>query len=213
MHMATQEISPPFTDRAKKVLDFADQERERLGSTQIIPEHFLLGIIREGDGLAMRILTNLGVDLDNLNSTLELTIPKLTEGVDDMILVQRTRTVMRLTVEETKNFGHRWTGTEHLLLGIVAEGQSENEDNKSVVVTTLAHSGVDLEKIRLETARILLGHGLFPLAEKRRPVTEVLERWKDFLFNPKTTDEFRDRQVEMLKEMLKKASNEQQASS
>ena len=113
-----------FTDRARKVVSHARQEAERLGCDFIGTEHILLGIVKEGSGVAANALENLGVDLEKLRLEVERNIiPPVGSGTtaSSLPFTPKAKKVLQLAVEEAKNLGHNYIGTEHLLLGVLRE--------------------------------------------------------------------------------------------
>ncbi|CCF84664.1 Clp protease N-terminal domain-containing protein [Nitrolancea hollandica] len=114
-----------FTERAREVLRYAQEEAQRLNHTYIGPEHLLLGLVREGDGVAARVLSNMGVDLRKVRAAVASIIgPRDSAAVHELGLTPRAKQVIELAVDEARRLNHRYIGTEHLLLGLLAEGQS-----------------------------------------------------------------------------------------
>ena len=138
-----------FTEKAQKVLFLAQEEARRLGQDYVGTEHLLLGLIREGSGIAAKTLQNMGVDLATVQGEVEKVI-----GRNDIPLVgeigitPRAKKVLELTAEEARLLGHNYIGTEHLLLGLVREGEG-------VAAQVLSRLGVDLEKVRLQVMQLL----------------------------------------------------------
>lgn len=115
-----------YTERAKRVLMFAQDEARRLNHSYIGTEHLLLGLVREGEGPAARVLSGLGmgVDLTKVRSAVEVTIGRgERELAGDISLTPHARKSIELAAEEARRLGHNYIGTEHLLLGLVAEGE------------------------------------------------------------------------------------------
>jgi ATP-dependent Clp protease ATP-binding subunit ClpC len=138
-----------FTERARRVLTLAQEEAQRFNHNYIGTEHLLLGLVREGDGVAAKVLNNLGVELSKVRSAVEFIIgrgEKATSG--DIGLTPRAKKVIELAVEEARRLNHSYIGTEHLLLGLVREGEG-------IAFGVLESLGVSLERVRTETARIL----------------------------------------------------------
>src|SRR5580765_7001414 len=109
-----------FTERARKVLSLAQDEAQRFNHNYIGTEHLLLGLVREGDGVAAKVLANLGVELHKVRSAVEFIIGKGDRTVIGEIgLTPRARKVIELAVEEARTLGQHYIGTEHLLLGLV----------------------------------------------------------------------------------------------
>ncbi len=113
-----------FNDRAKRVLALAQDEAVRLNHNYIGVEHLLLGLIREGEGVAARVLHSLGVDLSKVRTSVEFIIGRgdSTTAPSEITLSPRTKKVIELAIDEARKLGHSYVGTEHLLLGIVREG-------------------------------------------------------------------------------------------
>src|SRR6187399_668182 len=138
-----------FTDRARRVLTLAQEEAQRFNHNYIGTEHLLLGLVREGDGVAAKVLNNLGVELSKVRSAVEFIIGRGEKSVSGEIgLTPRAKKVIELAVEEARRLNHSYIGTEHLLLGLVREGEG-------IAFGVLESLGVSLERVRTETARIL----------------------------------------------------------
>src|SRR6478752_7419703 len=109
-----------FTERARKVLTLAQEEAQRFNHNYIGTEHLLLGLVREGDGVAAKVLNNLGVELSKVRSAVEFIIGRGEKSVAGEIgLTPRAKKVIELAVEEARRLNHSYIGTEHLLLGLV----------------------------------------------------------------------------------------------
>jgi len=138
-----------FTERARKVLHLAQEEAQRLKHNYIGTEHLLLGLIREGDGVAAKVLSNLGVDLDKARSSVESVLGRGNRVVIGEIgFTPRAKKVIELAVDEARRLHHHYLGTEHLLLGLVREGQG-------IGAGVLESLGVSLEKARVQTMQVL----------------------------------------------------------
>jgi ATP-dependent Clp protease ATP-binding subunit ClpC len=138
-----------FTERARKVLHLAQEEAQRFKHNYIGTEHLLLGLIRDGDGVAAKVLSNLGVDLDKARSSVESILGRGNRVVIGEIgLTPRAKKVIELAVDEARRLHHHYFGTEHLLLGLVREGQG-------IGAGVLESLGVSLEKVRLQTMQVL----------------------------------------------------------
>jgi hypothetical protein len=138
-----------FTERARKVLTLAGEEAQRLNHNYIGSEHLLLGLVREGDGVAARVLTSLGVRLPVLRESVRYMIGRgegLVVGV--VGLTPRAKRVIELAIDEARRLNHHYIGTEHLLLGLVREGGS-------VGVGVLETNGVNLEKVRTQVMEVV----------------------------------------------------------
>ena len=132
-----------FNDRAKRVLALAQDEAIRFNHNYIGTEHLLLGLIREGEGVAARVLNSLGVELSKGRTAVEFIIGRgdSTTSPSEITLSPRTKKAIELAIDEAKKLGHSEVGTEHLLLGIVREG----EGMASGILESL---GVSLERVR-----------------------------------------------------------------
>jgi ATP-dependent Clp protease ATP-binding subunit ClpC len=140
-----------FTERVRKVLAMAREEAARLHHEYVGTEHILLGLIREGEGVAATVLQNLNVDLDGLRDRIEATVkpgrPTSHPG-PDLPYTSRAKKVLELALTETRGLGHSYVGTEHLLLGLLAE-------QKGIAAQILNSAGVKLDPARAEILRIL----------------------------------------------------------
>src|SRR5437016_13534176 len=138
-----------FTERARKVLQLAQEEAQRFNHNYIGTEHLLLGLVREGEGVAAKVLGNLGVELNKVRSAVEFIIGRGDRTVaGDIGLTPRAKKVIELSVDEARRLNHHYIGTEHLLLGLVREGEG-------IAAGVLESLGVNLERVRAETTRIL----------------------------------------------------------
>ena len=132
-----------FNDRAKRVLALAQDEAIRFNHNYIGTEHLLLGLVREGEGVAARVLDSLGVELSKVRTAVEFIIGRgdSTTAPNDITLSPRTKKVIELAIDEARKLGHSHVGTEHLLLGLVREGEG-------IASGVLESLGVSLEKVR-----------------------------------------------------------------
>ena len=132
-----------FNDRAKRVLALAQDEAIRFNHNYIGVEHLLLGLIREGEGVAAHVLDSLGVQLTKARTAVEFIVGRgdSTTAPSEITLSPRTKRVIELAIEEAGKLRHSYVGTEHLLLGIVREGEG-------VASGILESLGVALEKVR-----------------------------------------------------------------
>ena len=131
-----------YTDRAKRVLMLAQEEARRFNHNYIGTEHLLLGLVREGEGIAAKVLYDMGVDLTKVRSAVEFIIGRGERvNVGDISLTPRAKKVIELAQEEARRLGHNYIGTEHLLLGLVREGEG-------IAAGVLESLGVSLEKVR-----------------------------------------------------------------
>jgi len=138
-----------FTERARKVLSLAQEEAQRFQHNYIGTEHLLLGLVREGEGVAAQVLSNLGVELNKVRSAVEFIIGRGDRIVlGEIGLTPRAKKVIELAVDEARRLNHHYIGTEHLLLGLVREGEG-------VAAGVLESLGVNLEKVRTQTIQVL----------------------------------------------------------
>jgi ATP-dependent Clp protease ATP-binding subunit ClpC len=143
-----------FTDRARKVMQLANQEAQRFNHEYIGTEHILLGLIKEGSGVAANVLKNLDIDLRKIR----LEVEKLVQSGPDMVTMgklpqtPRAKKVIEYSMEEARNLGHNYVGTEHILLGLLRE-------QEGVAAQVLMNLGLKLEEVREEVLN-LLGHGM-----------------------------------------------------
>src|SRR5215210_7516256 len=145
-----------FTDRARKVMQLANQEAQRFNHEYIGTEHILLGLVKEGSGVAANVLKNLDVDLRKIRLEVEK-IVQTGPGGDQVVLgklphTPRAKKVIEYSVEEARNLNHNYVGTEHLLLGLLRE-------QEGVAAQVLMNLGLKLEDVREEVLN-LLGHNM-----------------------------------------------------
>src|ERR1019366_554037 len=143
-----------FTDRARKVMQLANQEAQRFNHEYVGTEHVLLGLIKDGRGVAANVLQNLEVDLSNNRNEVE----KIVQAGPDMVTMgklpqtPRAKKVIEYAIEEARNLNHNYVGTEHLLLGLLRE-------HDGVAAQVLMNLGLKLEEVREEVLN-LLGAGV-----------------------------------------------------
>ncbi len=140
-----------FTERVRKVLAMAREEAARLHHEYVGTEHILLGLIREGEGVAAAVLQNLSVDLDEIQQKIEETVKKGKAAQatgPDLPYTSRAKKVLELAMAEARELTHSYVGTEHLLLGLLRE-------EKGIAAQVLTDAGVNLEAARAETLRLL----------------------------------------------------------
>jgi ATP-dependent Clp protease ATP-binding subunit ClpA len=138
-----------FTERVRKVLSLAQEEAQRFNHNYIGTEHLLLGLVREHDGVAAKVLGNLGVELNKVRAAVESIIGRGDRIVlGDIGLTPRSKKVIELAVDEARRLNHHYIGTEHLLLGLVREGEG-------IAAGVLESLGVNLEKVRTQTIQVL----------------------------------------------------------
>jgi ATP-dependent Clp protease ATP-binding subunit ClpC len=163
-----------FTERVRKVIYLAREEAARLQHDYIGTEHLLLGVIREGEGIAATVLNNLGLDLDRIRQEVENMVSPSggTMTIGEIPFTPRAKRVLELAVEEARALGHNYVGTEHLLLGLIREGEG-------VAAKVLLELGVDRKRVREETLKLLGGAPSSPGAAEReeRPETPALNQF------------------------------------
>ena len=160
----------PFTERARRSIVLAQEEAQRLGNNYIGTEHLLLGIISEGESVAAKVLENLDVNLQKVRSEVEAIVGKGSQTTQqEMVFTPRAKRVIELAFEEARALAHNYIGTEHLLLGLVREGEG-------VAARVLANLGVDPAKIRSEITK-LLGVETSPTPQKERTKTPTLDSY------------------------------------
>ena len=154
IHEGTIFMYERFTDRARKVMQLANQEAQRFNHEYIGTEHVLLGLIKEGSGVAANVLKNLDIDLRKIRMEVE----KLVQSGPDMVTMgklpqtPRAKKVIEYSMEEARNLNHNYVGTEHILLGLLRE-------QEGVAAQVLMNLGLKLEDVREEVLN-LLGHGM-----------------------------------------------------
>ncbi len=143
-----------FTERAKHVVSAAREEATRLCSEYVRTEHILLGLCREPDGIAARALENLGVDIEALAIEIEQQVKRGSGTVrsDEIAFTPRAKKVLELAVEEARRFNHSYIGTEHILLGLMKEGEG-------IAAKVLQDMKIDLNRVQAEVIRLLGDQG------------------------------------------------------
>ncbi len=146
----TQGGYDPFTARARKVLDFAQEESSRLSHNYIGTEHLLLGLLDVPDGVAMQVLDTMGVESAKVRSAIDFIInhPERILAGGEIGLTPRAKKVLELAVDEARRMNLPYVGTEHILLGLVREGEG-------IAAGVLESVGVNFEKARRHTLTIL----------------------------------------------------------
>jgi len=133
-----------FTERARKVVFFAQEEAQRFGEGYVSTEHLLLGLVREADSVAARVLDRMGISLSRLRAEVERQLPRgETRAAQDMQLTPRAKRVIDLAYDEARQLNNNYIGTEHLLLGLIREGDG-------LAGRVLQKLGVELERTRRE---------------------------------------------------------------
>ena len=138
-----------FTERARKVLSLAHEEAARFNHNYIGTEHLLLGLVREREGVAARVLSGMGVQLHKVRAAVEFIIGRGERPSRGGIgLTPRARRVIELAFDEARRLRHHYIGTEHLLLGLLREGQG-------VATGVLESLGVEMSRVRAEVLRVI----------------------------------------------------------
>jgi ATP-dependent Clp protease ATP-binding subunit ClpC len=154
-----------FTERARKVVILAKEEARRFNHDYIGTEHILLGLIREGEGVAASVLQKLGVSLENIRLEVEKLVQPgpTTQIIGDIPFTPRAKKSLELAAEEARSLGHNYIGTEHLLLGLIREGEG-------VASQVLLNLGLDLNTVRNEVMELLGSAlpGVSPAASKTK---------------------------------------------
>jgi ATP-dependent Clp protease ATP-binding subunit ClpA len=147
--MSERQRFDKFTERAKKVLVLAQQEAQRFNHDYIGTEHLLLGLVHEGTGIAAQVLRNLGVELSKVRAAVLFRIGKGDRMViGDISFTPRAKKVIELSVAEARRLNHNHVGTEHLLLGLVAEGEG-------IAAGILEEFGLTMEKVRRQVVDVI----------------------------------------------------------
>ena len=138
-----------FSERARRVLTLAQEEAQHFNHNYIGTEHILLGLVREEEGVAAKVLSNVGVSLGKVRSAVEFAMGRGEKpGASEIGLTPRAKRVIELAIDEARQLGHNYIGTEHLLLGLLREGGG-------IAVGVLDSLNVTLEQVRTETIRLL----------------------------------------------------------
>ncbi|MEW6100796.1 MAG: ATP-dependent Clp protease ATP-binding subunit [Candidatus Omnitrophota bacterium] len=139
-----------FTERARKVIILAKEEARRFNHDYIGTEHILLGLVREGEGVAATVLQKMGVSLENIRLEIEKLVQPgpTTQIIGDIPFTPRAKKALELSAEEARSLGHNYIGTEHLLLGLIKEGEG-------IASQVLLNLGLDLNTVRNEVMELL----------------------------------------------------------
>jgi len=137
-----------FTERSQKVLALAQEEAVRLGHQNIGTEHILLGLIKEGEGIAAKALQSLNINLEKVQQEVEALIGKGQEKPINIAYTPRAKKVIELSMDEARKIGHTYVGTEHILLGLIREGEG-------VAARVLNNLGISLNKARQQVLQLL----------------------------------------------------------
>ncbi|RLL40779.1 ATP-dependent Clp protease ATP-binding subunit [Oceanobacillus piezotolerans] len=137
-----------FTERAQKVLALSQEEAVRLGHNNIGTEHILLGLVREGEGIAAKALQSLGLEVSKIQEEVEKLIGVGKQPMQSIHYTPRAKKVVELSQDEARKLGHSYVGTEHILLGLIREGEG-------VAARVLNNLGVSLNKARQQVLQLL----------------------------------------------------------
>src|SRR3989337_1227191 len=141
-----------FTDRARRVVVLAQEEARMLNHNYIGTEHILLGLIHEGEGVAAKSLESLGISLEGVRSQVEEIIGQGQQAPSGHIpFTPRAKKVLELSLREALQLGHNYIGTEHILLGLIREGEG-------VAARVLLNLGADLSRVRNQVIQLLSGY-------------------------------------------------------
>ena len=141
-----------FTERARRVVILAQEETRKSDHSVVTPEHVLLGLLHEGEGVACKILDGLGVDRDDIRRDLETGLGRGTAGPTEELTFSRpAKRILELALDEAQRFGHSHLGTEHLLIGIL-------RDVDSSAAKLLVSRNITVERVRSDVG-MLLGEG------------------------------------------------------
>lgn len=162
-----------FTERAQKVLALAQEEAIRLSHNNIGTEHILLGLVREGEGIAAKALYALGLGSEKIQKEVENLIGRGQEASQTIHYTPRAKKVIELSMDEARKLGHSYVGTEHILLGLIREGEG-------VAARVLNNLGVSLNKARQQVLQLLgsneSGHQGGGTANANTPTLDSLAR-------------------------------------
>ncbi|MEX2015695.1 MAG: Clp protease N-terminal domain-containing protein, partial [Candidatus Hydrogenedentales bacterium] len=161
-----------FTEKAKRVVSAAREEATRLSSEYVRTEHILLGLCKETDGIAAKALENLGVDIEALAMEIEQQCQRgtATVGGEEITFTPRAKKVLELAVEEARRFNHSYIGTEHILLGLIKEGEG-------IAAKVLQDMKIDLGRVQAEVIRLLgdQSRGAQPSTSGKKSQTPALD--------------------------------------
>ena len=154
-----------FTERVRKVLQFAREEALAIRHEYVGTEHILLGLCREGEGVAAAALQQLNVDAEDVRDSILKVVKAGVAGSHmpvDLPYTSRAKRTLELSIQEAHELQHAYVGTEHLLLGLLRE-------ERGIAAQVLVSLGATTEKVRAEVLRLLGGENSEPTSAKRRP--------------------------------------------
>ncbi len=162
-----------FTDRVKKVMQIAREESVRLGNDYVGTEHLLLGLVKEGDGVAVAVLRSMGVELDELSANIEKAITSaggmMTIG-QMLPFTPRAKKVLEIAANEARSMSHKYIGTEHLLLALM-------KDTESAAANALVAAGLEYDKVKEEISKVLRGGESLGVPSKEKSKTPFLDHF------------------------------------
>jgi ATP-dependent Clp protease ATP-binding subunit ClpC len=139
-----------FTDRARRVIVNAQEEARNLSQDRLSPEHILLGLVREGSGLAAKALESLGISLETIRERVEGAVGRGDQAPPSghIPFTEQSKDLLKNSLRASHDLGHDYIGTEHILLGVFSQGES-------VAVRVLTGLGADYGRVRAEVTRLL----------------------------------------------------------
>lgn len=162
-----------FTERAQRVVVLSQEEARRLGHNVVGTEHILLGLVAEGEGVAAKVLSELG-NLEDIRAEVEKIIGRGEGGnLGQIGFTPRAKRVLELAFDEARQLGHTYIGTEHILLGLIREGEG-------VAAQVLRNMGADLERVRRQVIELLGGGGQTPKAARNRKTPTLDQYGQDY---------------------------------
>jgi len=162
-----------FTERARRVIILAQEEAKRLNHSAVGTEHILLGIIREGEGVASKVLESLNISPERVRAEIESAIGRGERTpYEEVAFTPRAKKVLELALDEARRLGHNYIGTEHLLLGLIREGEG-------VAARVLEAMGADLERVRAQVVYLLGEEGTTSYAKQTSKTPTLDEFGRD----------------------------------
>ncbi len=200
--------NPRYTERATKVWILAQEEAKRLGHDTLGTEHLLLGLVKLGEGIAATALQNLGVNLEDVEKQVEKIVGRGKSTPQRLVPSPRVKMVVQLAWDEAMRLGQGWIGTEHILLGLIREGEG-------VAAQVLKGLGMDLERVRKEVLSLLKGISVAGGEDTQKQTkTPALDKFGQDLTKAAKNDELdpvigRDKEIERVIQVLsrKKKNN------
>jgi len=185
-----------FTEQARKVLQLAQEEAQRFNHNYIGTEHLLLGLVREGDGVASQVLANMNMQLPIVRSAVEFIIGRgEATVVGDIGLTPRAKKMLELAVDEGRRLNHQYIGTEHLLLGLVREGGG-------IAAGVLESLGIDLERVRSQVMQVVLRSSMADIGTGSLPPF----KWQIMVGHPARVGELNPQTITLLARAVHEAT-------